>query len=276
MLISCLKFYLLYFLKKNSFCLLVASTSIRSGIIFACLIQMDIILMAKIFLGRANMFRNSVLLILFLFPLITIKTAQSKEFSLSTSLGYENGPGIRTDALIGNFARQFPFKIRLGFGYTSIPNPGKALAARKIFINDATNGRPEKHGWSWNFAFDLLHRVHWFKLPNAYFYVGPRYTAFTANFDFVNGNEDFNVISKTWGFGFGLITLFSINKHFALSFESGMDYFFPSKLYGHDTSYSPDNDNVNPRKDFTYKDADQAINQPKLRMNFLIGLRYYF
>lgn len=33
---------------------------------------------------------------------------------------------------------------------------------------------------------------------------------------------------------------------------------------GHDTSYSPEAEDANPKKDYTYSDADEAIGQPKL------------
>lgn len=49
--------------------------------------------------------------------------------------------------------------------------------------------------------------------------------------------------------------------------------------FRHDTSYSPDNDNVNPRNDnenndtpFTYKDANAAIYQPAFMPYAMIGL----
>jgi hypothetical protein len=37
--------------------------------------------------------------------------------------------------------------------YTNM-NPGNPADARKIFINDATNGDPEKSGWMWDVRFD--------------------------------------------------------------------------------------------------------------------------
>ena len=56
-------------------------------------------------------------------------------------------------------------------------------------------------------------------------------------------------------------------------------YYLPSTLHGYDTSYSPDNDNVNTRNDnqdddtpFTYKDADKAIAQPRFMPFAMIGL----
>jgi hypothetical protein len=61
-----------------------------------------------------------------------------------------------------------------------------------------------------------------------------------------------------------------------LIFSFGYDYFFISTLYGHDTSYSPDGENVNGREDFTFQDADNAINQPKHNVKAMIGLSYNF
>lgn len=58
-----------------------------------------------------------------------------------------------------------------------------------------------------------------------------------------------------------------------------MDYYLPAKLQGHDTSYYPDNDNVNAKTDnetdtkFRYKDADKAADQPKFMPRFLVGIQ---
>ncbi len=211
-----------------------------------------------------------------LFSVLLFTPLPAAKYSVETAAGYTGGPGLKINVMLSDIAYRFPFKMRLGLGYTSISNPGKAADARKIFINNATNGRPEERGWTWNFRFDLMHSVGWFGLPNASFYLGPRYTKFTGNFNFVNGNEDFDITSTHWGIGFGLLTAFPISKKFEMFIDGGLDYFFPATLYGHDTSYSPDDENVNPREDFTYKDADAAINQPKFRANILMGLRYYF
>jgi len=223
-------------------------------------------------IGKLNRF---LLILSFICGLFALQ-AQAVNYSLETSVGYSGGPGIHFNAMLSDLAPSFPFKMRIGLGYTSISNPGKALDARKIFINNATNGRPEEKGWLWDFRFDLQRRAPWLKLPNAYIYAGARYVSFTGNFNFVDGNEDFNITSSHWGVGIGVTTSFAINRTFEMFVDSGLDYFFPSTLYGHDTSYSPDNENVNPREDFTYKDADNAINQPKFGLNLLMGLRYYF
>lgn len=63
---------------------------------------------------------------------------------------------------------------------------------------------------------------------------------------------------------------------FDLVVSAGIDYFFSSRLSGHDTSYSPDEANVNPRNEYTYSHADAAVGQPKLEPLIMFGFRYSF
>jgi hypothetical protein len=93
-------------------------------------------------------------------------------------------------------------------------------------------------------------------------YTGPRFIAFTGNFNFVGGNEDFDVTGNQWGVGAGIETLFTMTQSFDLVFNIGYDFYFENTLYGHDTSYSPNNENINPRKEYEFADADKAVSQP--------------
>lgn len=97
---------------------------------------------------------------------------------------------------------------------------------------------------------------------------------FTGNFKYVGGNEDFDVKSSQWGFGVGLEKIYSMNERLGFSMRMGVDTFSNSILFGHDTSYNPNGEDVNPRKDFTFDDADNAINQPDVEFSFLLGIRY--
>ena len=184
-----------------------------------------------------------------------ILTGYNRGYSMQANLGYRNN--------------QLPFELRGGIGYTFL-NPGKAWDARRIFINNNTNGTPEKSGRSIDYRFDFLIPKSIFGLKNSYIVVGPRGSSFKGNFAYIGGNEEFDVVSTQWGLGGGLETRFSMSPKLNLVIAAGLDYYFPSTLHGHDTSYSPDNDNVNPRNDnenndepFVYKDADEAISQPR-------------
>jgi hypothetical protein len=214
-------------------------------------------------------------------PLITLalflitNTAQSTDFSGEAIVGYNGGFGFQLNFVTANFARDFPMNVQLGLAYTSM-NPGNAADARKIFINDATNGDPEKSGWMWDVRFDFLYQVKWLSLQRAYLYGGPRYAMFTANFNFIGGNEDFDITSDQWGLGLGLKAYFTMGTRFDFVSSAGFDYYFLSELSGHDTRYNPDGENVNARNDYTFDDADNAVNNPTFQLRFLVGLNYHF
>ena len=89
-------------------------------------------------------------------------------------------------------------------------------------------------------------------------------------------NEDFDITSNQWGFGLGLISFFDISRKLDFVLTTGLDYYLSSELGGHDTTYSPDGEDVNPRLDYDYDDADEAVNQPNLQLRFLLGINYHF
>ncbi len=191
------------------------------------------------------------------------------------NLGYNNGFGLQGNLTISNFAMDFPFSVRLGIGYTSV-DPGSPAEARVIFINDATNGVPEKSGTVWDFRMDFLYHVKIFSLKRSGLFIGPRYSQFSGDFRFIDGNEFFNISSNQWGVGLGAESSFALASRLDLVFITGFDYYFKSTIQGHDTSYSPDGETINGRKNYTYSDADQAINQPKFIYKAMVGFNYFF
>ena len=203
-------------------------------------------------------------------------------FKLSSGIitGYNRGYGIQANFTVHKPAQNFPLELRFGLGY-NIMEPGNALDARRIFINNNTNGIPEKKGHAFDYRLDFLLPYSIFKVKHSYIVFGPRYSSFLANFNFVGGNEDFDVKSKQWGIGLGAESHFKMATKIDLVVSAGIDYYFPSTLSGHDTSYSPDDQNINTRNDnenndepFTYSDADAAINQPKIMPRLMIGINY--
>jgi hypothetical protein len=195
-------------------------------------------------------------------------------------IGYNRGFGIQTNLTAYNFSKDFPFELRAGIGYTAL-NPGNAADVRRIYINNATNGVPEKKGRSYDFRLDFLINTSVFNLNHACFVIGPRFSTYKGDFKYVGGNEDFEIKSKQWGLGGGLESHLTMTRKLNLIIALGLDYYFPSTLTGHDTSYSPDNDNVNAQNDnqngdvpFTYKEANKATNQPALMPRAMIGIEF--
>ncbi len=205
-------------------------------------------------------------------------TVSHSKLSAGIITGYNRGYSIQANFTIRGFAKEFPFEIRSGIGYSFL-NPGRSWDARRIFINNATNGVPEKKGRSFDLRIDFLLPESFFGMDHAYIVFGPRFSTFRGNFKFVGGNEDFDVTSRQWGLGGGIESHFRMIGKLSLVVALGLDYYFPSTLTGHDTSYSPDNDNVNPREDiynydvyFIYKNADNAIYQPRFMPHAMIGV----
>jgi hypothetical protein len=190
-------------------------------------------------------------------------------------LGYFGGPDLLFSATAANFAEGFPFRVRLGLGYAWVPS-GDALAARRIFINNATNGTPKSWGTLWDGRLDVLYPVSLFSLKRSMIYGGLRRSSFVARFEYIGGNETFNVNTKQWGVGGGLQTAFALSPRVDMVFQGGADYYFRSQLSGHDTYYNPNGDDVHPIADYTYKDADAAIDQPDFETRLTLGVAYRF
>lgn len=193
----------------------------------------------------------------------------------SISGGYYGGAGVHLSGTLGNFAKGFPLSLRLSLGRVSA-EPGDPLLARKVFINNNTNGTPEESGHLTSFRLDFSHPVSLFRGLHSDFFLGPRHSRFVGEFVYVGGNEDFEVRCNQWGLGLGIDNYFAIGRSLDLVITTGADYFFPAKLYGHDSSYFPDGKSINSRDDYEYEDADEAVNQPKLKLLFMIGLSYTF
>ncbi|WP_298497945.1 TonB-dependent receptor [uncultured Algibacter sp.] len=222
----------------------------------------------------------TVFLLIFSFLSHAQIDADEPKFAVGFSTGYNRGFGAQISIAALRPLESLPVQIRFGIGLTKL-NPGNSADARRIFINNATNGVPEEKAKSFDYRLDFMLNSNFINSEATKIVFGPRYSSFKANFKYVGGNEDFDVTSKQFGVGLGIESQFKINDKFNLLAAVGLDYFFNNTLKGHDTSYSPDNDNVNARNDntnnnveFTFKDANKAIKQPNLMPRVLIGLVY--
>ncbi len=90
--------------------------------------------------------------------------------------------------------------IRVGAGYAWL-DPGNSAGARRIFINNATNGVPETQGHTWDVRLDFLYATTMWGSVDSDLLTGPRYARFLGNFRYVGGNEDFDVVSHPGGWG---------------------------------------------------------------------------
>lgn len=150
-------------------------------------------------------------------------------FSLGFLTGYNRGLGFQANLTAYKPLESSVIDLRLGVGYTSL-NPGNSADARRIFINNATNGVPEEKGKSFDYRLDVLVPTTIFNNEESYFIIESRYSSFIANFKYVGGNEDFDVISKQFGVGIGAESHFKINAKMDFVLTTGLDYFFDAIL----------------------------------------------
>jgi len=216
---------------------------------------------------------NVLFPIILLISIFSTTNIRATDFHAGMNLGYYGGLSWSVYGNAADFARDFPLTVRFSIGHIWL-DPGDAAGARKIFINNATNGIPEKKGGTTYFQFDFVYPLNIKSLPGSRLYIGPRYARFKGNFKYVGGNEDFDVTSNQWGLGAGLESVFAMTRKMDLLIGGGIEYYFSAKLKGHDTAYSPDGQDVNPREDYTYSDANAAINQPGFEFRLMIGFQY--
>ncbi|MFO1469478.1 MAG: hypothetical protein U1F27_00400 [Turneriella sp.] len=210
------------------------------------------------------MLRSKVLPYFFfsLFPL-TALAANPKNIFYAEA-GAMNGFGFTAGYGMHDISSRLPLGFDVFAGYVFQSDPGNAVDARKIFINDATGGNNNivESGSTFFFGVDLLYpllRKSIFELNIA---AGPRYSTYAAFFDYQGGNEAFKVYSNAWGFGVGFKSYVALGDHFMIGLETTVEYFFNTQLKGHGFFYNADNQDDNPRNNYRYGDADAAINQP--------------
>lgn len=202
-------------------------------------------------------------------------TYEYRFFTGEIYTGYYSGASLHVSGTISNLAEGFPFQVRIGLGYGWVPT-GDAVRARRVFIDQATTGSPRSHGKNWDARFDVMYPVNLFSLKRSRVFAGARYSAYTAYFEYIGGNETFDVTANPWGLGGGVETMFALGPQVDMVVSAGADYYFRSTMDGHDTYYRPNGDDLNAKEDFTYKDADACIAQPDLNTRLMLGIAYRF
>lgn len=213
--------------------------------------------------------------VLFAATMLLSVPAVAGPFYGGLNVGYTGGLGIQATGSFMDFTRDLPLSARFTLGYNAA-SAGDPLDARRVFINDNTNGDPEKSASTWQFRFDLMFPTFTVGPQTLYLFAGPRYASYTANYDFIGGNEVFDIGSNVWGAGLGFESWFAVGEGSDFVLQLGLDWYAEADISGHDTTYRPTGDHVNPRNDYEYADADEAIEQPSLEVLGMMGMRFRF
>jgi hypothetical protein len=212
--------------------------------------------------------------------LLAAPAAHAADLSLSGLGGYQGGVGLRLGGTVRDAIPGLPLAFSAGVGY-AFRDPGDALQARAVFINQNTNGTPEKSGRVWDLRLDVVWLLRIAGLQEAGAFVGVRHSWFMGDFRYVGGNEDFEIVSNEWGWGAGVRGAVAMSPAWSLNFQAGFDHYPAWSLTGHDATYASSGAMVNARDNgtgtgATYlpRDADRAVNQPKLVPSILVGLTW--
>ena len=142
--------------------------------------------------------------------------------------------------------------------------------ARKVFINQNTGGDEDEQssGGVLDFGMNAVYPLNQNYGPVKFFvFGGPRYSHYDVRWDYVGGDEDFDIVANSWGLGGGLRGIMPLNKNFSAVMQLGVDYYFPTSIYGHDATYYPNDSNINARNNgagytYTYADAVNSTTRP--------------
>jgi len=170
----------------------------------------------------------------------------------------------------------FPLFIQARGVYVYQTNPGDATEARHIFINDNEGGNVEKYGESYVLALDLGFKWKEFDRVSVEFLLSGLWNYYQAHYAFIGNNEAFTVSTAPLGVGAGAALRMPMGESpNSLLVKGGAEYFPKTRLDAHGTFfYTPDGTDDRPRNDYTYEDADAAVNQPEFRLYLQVGILY--
>jgi hypothetical protein len=198
--------------------------------------------------------------------------------------GYYDGPSVSGTIGLANIFEKVPvgFEVELGYSWTPA---GDGILARRVFINDATGGDndAQSSGGVLDFGFNATYPLIQSYGPiKFYVFGGPRIGHYDVRWDYVGGDEDFDIVSWVYGLGGGLRGTMPLGKSFLAVMQLGVDYYPRSAIYGHDATYYPNDSNVNARTatsppvgyTWTYADAEAATTVPHIRPRVMVGIQF--
>ncbi len=195
--------------------------------------------------------------------------------------GYYDGPSVSGTLGFEDIFEKVPlgFETELGYSWT---RKGDATLACQVFINQAQNNNTQtiSSGGVLDFGINATYPlIRKYGPIDFLIFAGPRYGRWAVRHQYVNGNEDFDVVSHVWGLGGGLRGQMPLGKGFAAILQLSLDYYPRSSIYGHDATYYPDNSNINARDNnagytYTYADAARATTVPHIRPRVMLGIKF--
>jgi hypothetical protein len=196
------------------------------------------------------------------------------------SSGYYDGPDVAGTVGFEDIFDKVPLGAEIELGY-AWSNLGDATLASQVFINQNQVGRAStSSGGTLHLGLNATYPLGKAIGPLKMYVVGgPRWARWDAKHEYIDGAEDFDVTGKVWGLGGGLRGVMELSSKFRACLQLTLDYYPRSSIYGHDTTYYPDNNNTNAIANpaggnYTYEDAERATAVPHIRPRVMIGIMF--
>src|ERR1017187_408510 len=110
--------------------------------------------------------------------------------------GYYKGPSVSGTFGLSNLFETVPLGVEIGLGY-SWTSAGDGILARRVFINDNTGGNndAQSSGGVLDLGLNATYPLNQTYGPVKFVvFGGPRYSHYDVRWDYVGGNEDFDII----------------------------------------------------------------------------------
>jgi hypothetical protein len=233
------------------------------------------------FMNMMNRWNTRTYMIAILMAAMTSASAHAMEKYDILMAGYYKGPSVSGTIGLANLFENVPIGAEIDLGYSWTP-AGDGTLARRVFINDNTGGDEDEQssGGVLDFGMNAVYPLNQTYGPVKFFaFGGPRYSHYDVRWDYVGGDEDFDIVANSWGLGGGLRGIMPLGKGFSAVMQLGVDYYFPTSIYGHDATYYPNDSNVNARTNnqgytYRYADAVSATTVPHLRPRVMVGIKF--
>jgi hypothetical protein len=213
-------------------------------------------------------------------PILCAPAQALKKYNVLSG-GYYDGPSVSGAVGLGDVFDKVPlgFEIELGYSWT---RKGDATLACQVFINQAQNNNRQtiSSGGVLDLGINATYPLNRAYGPVKFHILGgPRYVRWAVRHQYVNGNEDFDVVAHRWGLGGGVRGVMPLSTNFNALMQLEVNYYPRASIYGHDATYYPDNSNVNARDNdagytYTYDDALRATTVPHIRPRVMIGFQF--
>lgn len=196
----------------------------------------------------------------------SVSALATTPLSAGVLTGYYKGMGIMAQSTV---SPGLPGYIRIASGYTTL-DPGKEDRVSRIYGQGTASGQSDKSGSIWDVRVDYLYPLNWPEPMQTRLFAGFRYASYSGLFMY--DTEQLEVTTQVQGWGFGFEIGYPLSSRWEVVIQNGWDFYSAPTLSSGQVVYSPGGGQENASGGFTYKEANDAIFQPRFEIRWMVGV----